>query len=112
MRGASVADEAGEQRGSEPSAGRLLVVMGLAVLVGGACLALIWSTLNAFGSEAVGSERLVLAGLAVGVLIALVAWCYRALSALASGGRRGQPAPEAGPDGSAVSDRIDEGEAH
>jgi hypothetical protein len=107
-----VGEKVGEQHDSGRSGGRLLAAMGLAVLVGGVCLALIWSTLNALGSESVESGRLLLAGLSVGVLLLLVAWCYRALSALASGGRRSQAAPEPGPHRSAGPDRVDEGEVH
>jgi hypothetical protein len=112
MRDGSVGDEAAGQRGSLPSAGRLLVVMGVAVLVGGACLALIWSTLNAFGSESMSSGRLLLAGLSAAILLALVIWSYRALTTLASAGRGSRPSPAGGPERSGGPHREDEGEAH
>jgi hypothetical protein len=53
-------------------------------VVGGACLAFVWHTLNSLGTETVEAWRLGAAGLAIVGLLAVVGFVYRYLSALST----------------------------
>jgi len=77
-------------RGSRPAPppepqgpGRLLLPLGLAVVVGGAGLAYVWSTLNAALLGTVGAARVASALLVVLLLIGLLTWLARFLARLA-----------------------------
>jgi hypothetical protein len=95
MQGGDLGNGAGQPTHRQPRVATLLVVVGVTLLVGGACVGLVWSTLNALGTGPVEDERLALAGLSIVVLLLLVGWCYRTLAALAPATPSDPPARQA-----------------